>query len=181
MFELYEQLLPTQSYASQKTHTISEGESWCSFKGTGCCLIWDSSMKFLPGTPRPIWGLYTSRMTYKLFGTCQFLQIMKRWDATELRARIVTDHKTKLLTTRAFEMSCPRVNNRMKKSEQKTSKAPPLPTLVIKTAALPWLRSKKTEHHHWWGGEGVGWLMEMDTLTMYEIVGSKSKEPLKRR
>ena len=32
------------------------------------------------------------------------------------------------------------------------------------------------------GGGGGGWLMEMDTLTMYEIVGSKSiKEPLKRR
>ena len=28
-----------------------------------------------------------------------------------VEARIVTDHKTKLLTTRAFEMSCPWVNN----------------------------------------------------------------------
>ena len=27
MFELYEQLLPTQSYASQKTDTSSEGEA----------------------------------------------------------------------------------------------------------------------------------------------------------
>ena len=36
-------------------------------------------------------------------------------------------------------------------------------------AALPWLRSETTQHHHH---------REMDT-TMYEVVGSRSKEVLK--
>ena len=37
-----------------------------------------------PGTRRPSQGLHTSRMTYKLIGTCHFLRIMKTWDATKL-------------------------------------------------------------------------------------------------
>ena len=44
------------------------------------------------------------------------------------------------------------------------------PTLGIK-ATVPWLRSETTQHHHH---------REMST-TMYEIVGSRSKEVLKER
>ena len=32
-FELYEQLLPTRLYASQKIHTSSEGETWSRLRG----------------------------------------------------------------------------------------------------------------------------------------------------
>ena len=86
-------------------------------------------------------------------------------------ARIV-NHKTKRIVT--LEMSCPWVSNREKKNEEKT----------VKYAPLRWELKKQfpgyeVKQHNIIIDALVGWSREMDTA-MYEIVGNRNKEVLKR-
>ena len=69
-------------------------------------------------------------MTYKLIRTCQFLQIMKRWDAKEM--------------TRESSTTRPSRSLHSKWTVRKAVKYPPsTPVLGIKTA-VPWYRSETT-------------------------------------
>ena len=71
-------------------------------------------------------------MTYKLIRTCQFLQIMKRWDAKDL--------------TRESSTTRPSRSIHSKWTVRKAVKYPPpfpTPVLGINTA-VPWYRSKTT-------------------------------------
>ena len=86
-------------------------------------------------------------------------------------ARIV-NHKTRRVVT--LEMSCPWVSNREKKNEEKT----------VKHAPLRWESKQQfpgyeVKQHNIIIDDLGGWSREMDT-TMYEIVGNRSKEILKR-
>ena len=86
-------------------------------------------------------------------------------------ARIV-NHKTKRVVTP--EMSCPWVSNREKKNEEKT----------VKYAPLRWELKQQFPGYEIKQRNIIidalgGWSREMDTA-MYEIVGNRSKEVLKR-
>ena len=86
-------------------------------------------------------------------------------------ARIV-NHKTKRIVT--LEMSCPWISNREKKNEEK----------AVKYAPLRWELKQQfpgyeVKQHNIIIDVLGGWSREMDT-TMYEIVGNRSKEVLKR-
>ena len=88
-----------------------------------------------------------------------------------VNARIV-NHKTTQVVT--LEMSCPWVSNREKKNEEKT----------VKYAPLRWELKQQfpdyeVKQHNIIIDALRGWSREMDT-TMYEIVGNRSKEVLKR-
>ena len=78
----------------------------------------------------------------------------------------------------ASELSCPWVNNSWeKKNKKKTVKYAPL-SWELKTASFPCLQNKLKQHNIIIDALEE-WSQEMDT-TMYKIVGSRSKEVLKR-
>ena len=94
-----------------------------------------------------------------------------RCNRARVDARIV-NHKTKRIVT--LEMSRPWVSNREKKNEEKT----------VKYAPLRWELKQQfpgceVKQHNIIIDALGGWSREIDT-TMYEIVGNRSKEVLKR-
>ena len=84
----------------------------------------------------------------------------------------IVNHKSKQVTT--LEMSCPWVNNREKKSEEKTLKYGPL-----RWELKQQFPGYEVQQHNTIIDALGGWSREMDT-TMHEIVGSRGRELLRK-
>jgi len=94
----------------------------------------------------------------------------------EMRSNIVdariVNHKSKQVTT--LEMNCPWVNNREKKSEEKTFKYGPL-----RWELKQQFPGYEVQQHNIIKDALGGWSREMDT-TIHEMVGSRSREVLRK-
>lgn len=161
MSELCEQLLLTRLCTSQKTHTSSEGEALCGLYGkapesvdhimSGCGALaqskylsrHDSTLKV------PFYDILLdlglSQACVRVGWRISLLGRTSLCTSWRCHARIVK-YKTKWITT--LEISCPLVNNREKRSQDKTLKyAHPL-SWKLKLTAVPWLRSETTQQNH---------------------------------
>ncbi|PFX15008.1 hypothetical protein AWC38_SpisGene20795 [Stylophora pistillata] len=156
LVELYEQFLPTRVYTSQKTHTSGEGEVRCRLCGeapesvahilSGCSALTqrkylsrhDAALKVLfyellydegvideippwysPDKPKPV---YESE-NVKAYWDVPIYADQQEVRCNRVDARLV-NHMCKRVVT--LEMSCPWINNRTRKDEEKTLKYGPL-------------------------------------------------------
>ncbi|PFX17604.1 RNA-directed DNA polymerase from mobile element jockey [Stylophora pistillata] len=206
LVELYEQLLPTRVYTSQKTHTSGEGEVRCRLCGkapesvahilSGCSALaqskylsrHDAALKVLfyqllydegfideippwysPDKPKPV---YESE-NVKAYWDVPIYADQQEVRCNRVDARIV-NHMCKRVVT--LEMSCPLVNNRTRKDEEKTLKYEPLRWELRQQ--FPGYEVKQYNIiMDALGGEG--WSRELDVM-MRELVGGRSTDVLRQ-
>ncbi|PFX32844.1 Retrovirus-related Pol polyprotein from type-1 retrotransposable element R2 [Stylophora pistillata] len=204
LVELYEQLLPTRVYTSQKTHTSGEGEVRCRLCGkapesvahilSGCSALaqskylsrHDAALKVLfyqllydegfideippwysPDKPKPV---YESE-NVKAYWDVPIYADQQEVRCNRVDARIV-NHMCKRVVT--LEMSCPWVNNRTRKDEEKTLKYGPLRWELRQQ--FPGYEVK--QYNIIMDALG-GWSRELDVM-MRELVGGRSTDVLRK-
>ncbi|PFX12000.1 hypothetical protein AWC38_SpisGene24112 [Stylophora pistillata] len=198
LVELYEQLLPTRVYASHKTHTSGEGEVRCRLCGkapesvahilSGCSVLaqskyfsrHDAALKVLfyellydegfideipPwSSPDKLKPVYESE-NVKAYWDVPIYADQQEVRCNRVDARIV-NHMCKRVVT--LEMSCPWVNNRTRKDEEKTLKYGSLrwelrqqfpgyevkQYNIIMDALGGWSRELDVMMASWWEAEG---------------------------
>ena len=203
MIELYEQLLPTKVYTSLKTRT-TQGDVNCRLCGkeaetlphvlSGCSTLAQSkyldrhnaALKILffekckdlnlvesvppwysPVTPKPIYESDDAEAFWDVPVYAEHAYVK----ANRVDARFV-DHKTKQVW--AIEMSCPWIDNRKKKVEEKTTKYGPL--LLELKQQYP---SYKVQQCNIIIDAMGGWSKELEQ-TMKKLLGARSKGVLKK-
>ncbi|PFX20993.1 hypothetical protein AWC38_SpisGene14545 [Stylophora pistillata] len=204
LVELYEQLLPTRVYTSQKTHTSGEGDVRCRLCGkapesvahilSGCSALaqskylsrHDAALKVLfyellydkgfideippwysPDKPKPV---YESE-NVKAYWDVPIFADQQEVRCIRVDARIV-NHICKRVVT--LEVSCPWVNNRTRKDEEKT----------LKYGPLRWeLRQQfpdyEVKQYNIIMDALVGWSRELDVM-LRELAGGRSTDVLRK-
>ncbi|CAH3123920.1 unnamed protein product [Porites lobata] len=156
MYELYEQLLPTKLYTKEKTQTSTDGEVLCRLCGkvaesvahvlAGCSsleqtkylcrhnaalkilffellrehgLIEEVAPRYSPVMPKPAYQSTTS----EAFRDIPIYADHNEVRANRIDARLVSHERKEVCTT---EMSCPWIESRAKKDEEKTLKYGPM-------------------------------------------------------
>ena len=155
-YELYEQLLPTKLYAKEKTQTSTDGEVLCRLCGkvaegvprvlAGCSSLaqtkypyrHNAALKILffellrehglieevppwysPAMPKPAYQITTS----EAFWDIPIYAVHNEVRANRTDARLVSHERKEVYT---IEMSCPWIESRAKKDEEKTLKYGPM-------------------------------------------------------
>ncbi|PFX17853.1 hypothetical protein AWC38_SpisGene17793 [Stylophora pistillata] len=153
LIELYEQLLPTRVYTSQKTHTSGEGET-----------------RYHPGThptsPKPV---YESE-NVKAYWDFPLYADQQEVRCNRVDARIVNHMRKRVVT---LEMSCRWVNNRTRKDEEKTLRYGPLRWELRQQ--FPGYEVK--QYNIVMDALG-GWSRELDVMKR-ELVGGRSTDVLR--
>ena len=134
MYELYEQLLPTKLYTKEKTQTSTDGEVLCRL----CGKVAESVANVLAGCSSLAQTKYLYRHNAAL--KILFFELLRDttteafWDipiyaehnevrANRIDVRLVSHERKEVYT---IEMSCPWIESRAKKDEEKTLKYGPM-------------------------------------------------------
>ena len=204
MYELYEQLLPTKPYTSKKTKTTSPDNVLCSLCGkrpesvqhilAGCSALAQSKylerhnsplkvlllellrdLKLIESVPpwySPVQpkSLYESE-DVKAYRDIPVFAEYNEGRANRVDARIV-DHQAKTVTT--LKMSCPWIQNREKKDEEK----------VLKYGPLRWelkqqLKGYRLTQYNIITDVLGGWSSSVE-VSLSKLLQNKCKEVLKR-
>ncbi|XP_068704791.1 uncharacterized protein [Montipora foliosa] len=129
MYELYEQLLPTKLYTKEKTQTSTDGEVLCRLCGKAAEsvahllqeheLIEKVPPWYSPATPKTAYQNTTSEAFWDIPIYAEHNEVR----ANRIDARLVSHERKEVYT---IEMSCPWIESRAKKDEEKTLKYGPM-------------------------------------------------------